>query len=78
MLSPRDEEEIPAKKRAKREKKRVEEKESSAYKPLSLLTYMKIREKQFREELRWRDETLAAKNKRREENIAVVLQQRDK
>ena len=34
---------------------------------------MKRKDEQFREELRWRDKTLAAENKRREENLAAVL-----
>ena len=38
---------------------------------------MKIKDEHFREELRWRDETPDAENKRREENLAAVLQQKD-
>ena len=49
MLSPRDEEEMPAHNRAKREKKRAEEQESSASELLSLLTEM-------REDMKRRDE----------------------
>ena len=61
------EEEIPAHNRAERGPKRAEEKESSAFELLSLLTqmreYMKIMDELFREELRWRDKTLVAENK---------------
>ena len=78
VLSPRDEEEMPAHNRVEREMKRAKEQESNASELLSLLTEMrkdlKRRDEQFREELRWRDETLATKNKRREENLAAVLQ----
>ena len=51
---------------------------SSAFELLSLLIEMRedmnIRDEQFREEMRWKDETMASKNKRREENLAAVLQ----
>ena len=78
MLSPRDEEEMPAHNRVEREeKKRAKEQESNASELLSLLTEMrkdlKRRDEQFREELRWRDETLATENKRKEENLAAAV-----
>ena len=38
---------------------------------------MKRRDEQFKEELRWRNEAMAAENKKIEENLATELQQRD-
>ena len=59
----------------------MEEQESSTSELFSLLTEMreemKRRDKQFKEELTWRDETLAVENKRKEENLVEILQQRD-
>ena len=56
----------------------AQEQESNTSGMFSLLTEMrkemKRRDEQFREELRWRDETMATGNKRREENLVVVLQ----
>ena len=79
MLSPRAEEDImPAQNRAERGNRTTEEQESSISRLFFLLTRMseemKKRDEQFREELRWRDETLDTKNKRREENLASILQ----
>ena len=39
---------------------------------------MRIRDEQLREELRWRDENQAAENKKIEENLVALIQQRDK
>ena len=38
---------------------------------------MRIRDEQLREELRWREKTQAIENKRKEENLEALLQQRD-
>ena len=74
------EEEMLARYRVEKGKNRVEEQESIAVELLSLLTEMredmKRIDEQFREELRWRDEILVAENKRIEENLTTVLQQR--
>ena len=65
MLSPRAKEDIiPAQNKAERGNKIAEEQESSTSGLFFLLTEMreemKRRDEQFREELRWRDKTLAA------------------
>ena len=68
MLSPREEEEMSSHNKVERGKKRAEEQESNASELLSLLIEMREkmqrRDEQLREELRWRDKTLAIKNKR--------------
>ena len=77
MLSPREEEEMSSHNKVERGKKIAEEQESNAFELLFLLTEMREkmqrRDEQLREELRWRDETPAVENKRREENLTTVL-----
>ena len=65
MLSPKAEEDtIPAQSRAERGSRTAEGQESSTTTLFSLMTEMreemKRRDEQFREELRWRDETMVA------------------
>ena len=69
MLSPRAEEDTtPAQSRAERGSRTAEGQESSTSGLFSLLTEMreemKMRDEQFREELRWRDEAMVIENKK--------------
>ena len=79
VLSPKAEEDImTAQNKAERGIRTIEKQESNTSALFSLLTEMreemKRRDQQFKEELRWRDKTLAAKKKK---NLTAVLQQRD-
>ena len=78
MLSPIADETIYAQNIVEKGKRIAEEQESSNSELFSLLTEMRERDEQLKEELRWRYKNQAPKNRTIEENLAALIQQRDK